>query len=149
MNKAAHASPSARAVVLKLVSSAALATSALGAMVQVGCEHKEERPALATYPVTGKVLTSGKLPVGGCVQFQPVESGADYTANGIIDEQGRFSLRVPYVDRVLPGATAGPHTVRVLLPLKDGGAPVPIAGTFEVKTQNNEFKIEMPRTASP
>ncbi len=109
-----------------------------------GCEQKRERPALTTYPVRGKVITTGPLPVGGCVQFRPIEKGADYTANGVIDDQGRFALRVPYVDRVLPGATEGSHTVRVLLPLNQGGAPVAIAETFVVKPQDNEFTIQMP-----
>jgi hypothetical protein len=122
------------------------AFSAFSVIMQGGCQQEPERPALATYPVKGKVVATGKLPVGGCVQFQPVENGANYVANGIIDEQGSFSLQVPYVDRVLPGATKGPHTVRVLLPLSDGGTPVPIAGAFVVQPRDNEFTIEMPKT---
>jgi hypothetical protein len=34
--------------------------------------------------------------------------------------------------------------VRVLLPLNQGGTPVPVPGTFVVKPQENEFTIEMP-----
>src|SRR5687768_10450002 len=90
---------------------------ALGLGVQSGCEQKVERPALPTFPVKGQVVTSGKMPVGGCVQFEPTAGGSDYMAAGVIDKEGRFALRVPYVDRVLPGATEGPHTARVLLPL--------------------------------
>lgn len=110
-----------------------------------GCEQKAERPALETYRVTGRIVTTGKMPVGGCVQFEPTQNGQDYVAQGVIGADGQFSLQVPYVDRVLPGATAGPHTARVLLPLRDGGTAVPIAGSFEVKTADNEFTIEMPK----
>ncbi len=109
-----------------------------------GCEQDAPRPALATFPAKGKIVTTGRMPVGGCVQFEPAQNGADYVANGVIQEDGQFTLRVPYIDRVLPGATEGPHTVRVLLPLNQGGTPVPVPGTFVVKPQENEFTIEMP-----
>jgi hypothetical protein len=117
---------------------------ALAAFLLCGCEQKTQRPALETYPVTGKVVTTGKLPVGGCVQLQPKLNGLEYMAKGVIDEQGRFTLRVPYVDRVIPGATAGPHTAQVLMPLDQGGAAVPIEGTFEVRQGANDFTVEMP-----
>jgi hypothetical protein len=148
MNSARYKQPSVFAMAHKTSSQAVLPIIAFALLSHVGCEQKEQKPALATYAVTGQIIASGKLPVGGCVQFQPVDGGARYTANGIIDEQGRFSLQVPYVDRVLPGATQGVHTVRVLLPLNDGGTPVPIAGTFEVKPQDNKFTITMPMTGA-
>jgi hypothetical protein len=84
------------------------------------------------------------MPVGGCVQFEPTQNSQDYVAQGVIDEQGRFTLRVPYVDRVLPGATEGPHTARILLPLNQGGAAVPIGGSFVIRPSENEFTIQMP-----
>ncbi len=109
-----------------------------------GCQHRLERPALPTYPVRGKIVTSGTMPIGGCVQFEPAKNGLNYLAQGVIDAEGQFSLQVPYIDRVLPGATEGPHAVRVLLPLKQGGKPVPIEGTFLVEARENEFTIQMP-----
>lgn len=117
---------------------------ALAAAMNIGCEEKAPRPALATHPVTGVVVTTGKLPVGGCVQFEPTKNGQAYVAQGVIDEQGRFSLQVPYVDRVLPGATEGPHSVRILFPLNQGAAIVPIEGSFVVRPSDNEFTIQIP-----
>lgn len=119
---------------------------AVSSIVLTGCEQKAPRPALATHPAAGVVVTSGKMPVGGCVQLEPAENGQDYVAQGVVDEQGRFTLRVPYVDRVLPGATEGPHTARVLLPLNQGGTVVPIEGSFVVRPGENEFTIQMPST---
>jgi hypothetical protein len=123
-----------------------LSLLALAVIVSCGCEQKTLRPALETFPVTGKVVTAGKLPVGGVVQFEPKQNGQEYRAKGVIDAEGRFTLRVSYVDRVIPGAVAGPHTARVLLPLDQGGAAVPIEGTFEVGQGENDFTIEMPPT---
>jgi hypothetical protein len=119
---------------------------ALAIILLCGCEEKRLRPALDTYPVTGKVVTAGKLPVGGCVQLQPKQNGPEYMAKGVIDAEGGFTLRVPYVDRVIPGATAGPHTAQILLPLDQGGAAVPIEGTFEVRQGENELTLQMPAT---
>src|SRR5262245_54083610 len=86
----------------------------------VGCGSKPQRAAPATYPVTGEVKPiSGKLPVGAQIEFTPKADGkgAELTAVGFIDDAGKFSLHVPYVDRVLPGATEGKHTVRIMLPV--------------------------------
>jgi hypothetical protein len=81
------------------------------------------------------------------VEFESAKHGAEFTANGVINAGGEFSLKIPYVDRVLAGATAGPHTVRVLLPLEQhgrGSGAVGIKGEFEVKPGDNHFTINMP-----
>jgi hypothetical protein len=152
MNRFIRARPSALIVKgwktsnLGLTTRRCFAILALSLVAQIGCEQKPERPALPTFPVTGKVVTTGKMPVGGCVQLEPTQNGMDYVAQGVIDAEGRFTLKVPYVDRVIPGATEGPHTARVLLPLNQGGAAVPIEGSFVVRQGENEFTIQMPGT---
>jgi hypothetical protein len=109
---------------------------------------KELRPAPETFSVTGRIVATGRaLPVGGLVEFESVKHGAEFTANGVIGADGAFSLKIPYVDRVLAGATAGPHTVRVLLPLEQQGSGtgmVGIHGEFDVKPGENHFTINMP-----
>ena len=105
-----------------------------------------ERPAPPTFPVKGRVVTSAdRLPVGGCVEFEPNQNGLEITATGVIDGEGRFSLSIPFVDRVLPGATEGSHSVRVLLPIDDGGGIVRIREPFIVQPRENEFTINIPR----
>jgi hypothetical protein len=123
---------------------AVLLTASLSALAS--CSRKIERPAPPTFPVIGRVTTSGgRLPVGGCVEFEPNQNGLEITATGVIDGEGRFSLSIPFVDRVLPGATEGSHSVRVLLPIDDGGGIVRIREPFIVQPRENEFTINIPR----
>lgn len=127
--------------------------SAIGAMVLALCLmttcacSKSERPAPLTFPVTGEVVvTRSRLPVGGFVEFKPSQN-EEFTAMGLIEEQGKFSLKIPFVDRSLPGATEGPHKVRVLLPpFGEGwhGGDVAVEGTFTVKPSENHFTIKLP-----
>ncbi len=127
----------------RLLGGAALLTVNL--LTLASCSKKLERPAPPTFPVTGKVVTSGdRLPAGGCVEFESKRNELDFTAIGVVDSEGRFSLSIPFVDRVLPGATEGPHSVRVLLPINDGGGFVRIHEPFIVQPCENEFTIKLP-----
>lgn len=109
---------------------------------------KEYRAVPETFPASGTIDPAGRtLPVGGTIEFEPITRGVEFTANGVIDKDGGFSLKIPYVDRVLPGATAGPHHVRVLLPLEQQGKSsgvVRIDGEFEIKAGENRFTISFP-----
>jgi hypothetical protein len=114
-----------------------------------GCSKKPDRQTPQTFPVTGQVIShDDRLPVGGCVEFKPGQNEFEFTAMGVIDAEGNFSLRIPYVDRVLSGATEGPHSVRVMLPIGKsggGGGVVPIEGSFTVQPRENYFTINMPK----
>jgi hypothetical protein len=123
----------------------------------VGCS-KPERPAELTFPVTGELVPNGiEIPNGTRIEFIPVSNANkdEYTAVGYFDAQGKFSLKIPYVDRVLPGALEGAHTVRIVrkgLKIQwtgeDSGI-VPISGDFVVKPTDkpgeNHFKITVPK----
>jgi hypothetical protein len=114
--------------------------------VLASCSRKIERAAPPTFPVKGRVVTSGdRLPVGGCVEFEPNQNGLEITACGVIGSEGQFSLSIPFVDRVLPGATEGSHSVRILLPIDDGGGVVRIREAFIVQPRENEFTINIPK----
>ena len=115
-------------------------------VVLASCNRKVERPAPPTFPVIGMVQTNGgPVPVGGCVEFES-RQGTGLNAIGVIDASGNFSLHVPYVDRVLPGATEGPHDVRIMLPIEKGGAVVRIPNALVVQPRDNHFTISMPKT---
>jgi hypothetical protein len=91
---------------------------------------------------------SGRSLKGGCIEFRPKENESELTASGVIDADGKFTLRIPFVDRVIPGATVGPHRANVIMPLnakRTGGDYVPIPGEFTVKPQENYFAIELPK----
>jgi len=109
------------------------------------CSRKVERAVPQTFPVTGRVQTNGgPVPVGGCVEFESRQS-AEFNAIGVIDADGHFSLHVPYVDRVLHGATEGPHDVRIMLPIEKGGAVLRLPNVLIVQASENVFTIDMPK----
>jgi hypothetical protein len=119
---------------------------AASALMLTSCSKRPERPALPTFPVTGQVVTSGeRLPIGGCVEFESKQHGLDYTAMGVIDSEGKFALSIPFVDRVIPGATEGPHAVRVMLPIDEGGGVVRMQDPFVVQPRENHFTIDIPK----
>ena len=119
-----------------------------------GCGRgKTQRPAPPTYPVSGEVKPgSGKIPGGSQVEFRPdvAEKANDFTARGVLDAEGKFSLNTPFIDRVLPGAIEGTYTVRILFPSgnnpmsSSGSGLISIADKFTVKPTENHFTITMP-----
>ena len=70
---------------------------------------------------------------------------------GVIEADGKFTLNIPYVDRSLPGATEGPHTARLVLPIGNalGHGTISIPGEFTVKPQENQFTIAVPKPPYP
>lgn len=115
---------------------------------------KTLRPAPPTYPVSGDVNTNGgSIPSGAQVEFRPErsEKSNDFTARGLIDSSGKFSLNTPFIDRVLSGAIEGSYTVRILFP--SGNNPTTVQGSglisisekFIVKPTENHFTINLPK----
>ena len=114
-------------------------------LTQAACSRQPQRPAPPTYPVTGTLTApDGRSLVGACVEFKTKQNETELTATGVVDADGKFSLQIPYVDRVIPGATAGPHAVFVVMPLgvnHKGAGYVAIKGNFEVQPTENHFEI--------
>jgi hypothetical protein len=128
---------------------------AVGLLTLAACNpSKPLRPAPPTYPVSGEVtLDRGQLPAGAQVEFRPesAEKANDFTARGRIDPAGKFSLNTPFIDRVLPGAIEGPHTVRILFPTNASSnngyssGLIPVSEKFTVKPTENHFTITIPK----
>jgi hypothetical protein len=120
---------------------------AVSFLAMAGC-GKSERPGPKTFPVSGQVVVArSRLPVGGQIEFKPKQNEFEFTAVAPIEENGKFTLRIPYVDRSLPGATEGPHNVRVILPLFGPGwhgGEVGIDEIFTVQPSENYFTIKLP-----
>jgi hypothetical protein len=113
----------------------------------VGCSAKPERPAPATFPVTGEVVgQAGSAPIGATIEFQPKDGAREFTSMGAIDSQGHFRLTIPYTDRRLDGATEGPHQVVIFTPLRGegGGERIVVNEEFIVRSQDNHFRISLP-----
>jgi hypothetical protein len=119
-----------------------------------GCGGKPLRPAPPTYTVSGEVKSAGvRLPAGAQIEFRPIrDTQVDaLTARGVIDSSGKFQLNIPFVDRVLLGATEGPHTVRIVFsaannPTTEYGAGLIIVPEkFTVEPKENHFTITLPK----
>src|SRR5204863_23348 len=89
----------------------------------------------------------GRSLAGACVEFKTKQNEGELTATGVVDANGKFSLQIPYVDRVISGATAGPHNVFVVMPLGAnhmGAGYIAIKGDFEVQPTENHFELTLP-----
>jgi hypothetical protein len=113
------------------------------------CNGNPPRPAPPAYPVTGKVTApDGRSLVGARIEFKPRADKFEFKAIGVADADGNFSLKIPFIDRVIEGATAGPHRVTVTMALnanREGGKYYPLPGEVVVKSTENHFKIELPK----
>jgi hypothetical protein len=114
-----------------------------------GCNSKTPRPAPPAYPVTGKVTApDGRSLAGARIEFTPREDKFEFKAVGFADANGSFSLKIPFIDRVIEGATEGPHRVSITMALdanREGGKHIPLPGELVVKPSENHFIIELPK----
>jgi hypothetical protein len=80
------------------------------ALVVAGCAN-EKQPPPPIVPVQGVVTLDGKPLNKVTVRFVPmIEYGAEYTARGVTDAAGRFTLTC----KGQPGACAGENRVLIL-----------------------------------
>ena len=112
----------------------------------VGCYRKPTYTPPDTYPVTGRVVsTKGNLPVNATIQFTP--ENPNLRAQGVIQNDGTFTLRTLFHEEWLPGATAGDHRVAILLPLgmerRAGGGTITVDEAYTVEAKENDFTITL------
>jgi hypothetical protein len=114
----------------------------------VGCSKATQRYAPPTFPVRGKVFfPDGEVPVGATVEFQPKTNQFEMMAMGAVDAKGKFSLSIPFTDRMILGATQGPHEVTVRMPLgaaRYSGVEFVLPKPFVVQPGDNEFTLTIP-----
>jgi hypothetical protein len=97
-------------------------------------------------PVHGRVTLDGQPLAGADIQFQP--EGSERPSRGRTDSDGRFELMFK---RGQPGATVGPHTIRIWVSREVVKNPPIIAAKFdarselrrEVKSGDNEFDFDV------
>jgi hypothetical protein len=111
-----------------------------------GCHRRVVRPIPKTYPATGKVVvTQGQFSAADCmIQFEP--ENPELMAQGIVAKDGTFSLNTVFHEDRLPGATEGPHAVRIIPPLTRGGAntiPVVTPASLKVEPKENVFTVKV------
>jgi hypothetical protein len=113
-----------------------------------GCGTSPREPAIQGHPAKGEVVFKGSQPLtGGLIEFLPV-GAAGQRAFGTIEPDGKFQLSTFQGNDKVPGAVEGEYQVSVTLPPGMEHAPPPpinLPGTYQVKPQNNEFHIEVPK----
>jgi len=118
-------------------------------LCQTGC-GKPAPDLPDTYAVTGKVLQAdGKAMSGGLIEFQSTVD-PPVTTNGVIQQDGTFSLSTMVEGEKLPGAIPGTYRVVIMPPMSDqpeeqhSFEPISVSQTYEVKSEGtNEFTIEL------
>lgn len=129
---------------------ACLAAAALAWVFLGGCGEKVNLPQ--TYPVRGRVVYKGGVPVaGGVVQFQ-AHSDPRLLTNGETDVDGAFTLTTQVGGQKLSGAVAGEHQVTVVppMPADQSAEPIVLPHPYTVEAKDNFFTIEIdkPRRGS-
>ena len=125
--------------------SRALATVAVAVAVTVGCHQKVTYTPPEVYPVTGKVIAPAGIPLAkATIEFRP--ENLEHMARGRVAEDGSFSLSVAFHDKLIPGATPGPHKVNVQVSgLGFGGSDkvYTVDGTYTIEPKENNFTITL------
>jgi hypothetical protein len=127
-----------------------------GLLALTSCSRsKPLRPAPPTFPVSGEVkLDGGKVPPGSTIEFRPEnnEKAAELTAKGVVHASGKFTLCILYIDRILPGALEGPHTVSISFPSSNSSNSsyssglISIPEKFTVEPRENYFTVTVPKS---
>ena len=116
-----------------------LLVAAFTAATITGCS------ALKVYPVKGKVVLKGGMPVttGGRIEFQSM-ANPQVKATGWIDlRDGSFSLTTYNDGKPIEGAVEGPH--RVVVEMRNPVVVFTLTDVYTVGRQENEFTIEVPK----
>jgi hypothetical protein len=117
----------------------------------VGCG--EPQPPVKVFPASGKVLRRDGQPVGGgLVEFRSQEDPT-LTINGVIQQDGTFTLKTLSEGHSFVGAAAGAYSVTVLAePSHDPSIvqpvvePIVLKESFTVQAaDSNDFTIKLPK----
>ena len=73
----------------------------LSVIFVAGCYAKRKVDLPETFPVSGKIVTSGRVPVGFQIRFTP--ENPEKTAQGFVQEDGTFSLMTYYMGEKCEG----------------------------------------------
>lgn len=114
-------------------------------LTAVGCSREPTVTPPKTYPLTGRVVISGRpLPVNSRIQFHPEDP--ELLSSGKIGVDGSFSLSFLFRNKKLPGAAEGPHEVIVVTPLsvdQKGGERIVLKQSYTVEPKENHFTIPL------
>jgi len=106
-----------------------------------------------TYPVKGKLtVKGGKLAKGSTIMFQSSslnkEDGSPVSADGVIQDDGTFTVETKMFGKSRPGAVEGEHTVMISEPNpmgRDGQfafMPIIVQQKAKVEPKDNDLAIQ-------
>lgn len=122
---------------------------ALALTVPAGCGPKFPK----TYPVKGKLkVTGAKLAKGSTIMFQSTslnkEDGTPVSADGVIQDDGTFTIETKMFGKSRPGAVEGEHNVLIAEPDQRGRdgqfafMPIMVQQKAKVEPKDNELSVE-------
>src|SRR5262249_53358062 len=122
---------------------------ALTLVASAGCGPKWPK----TYPVKGKlVVKGGKLAKGSTIILQSAsltqEDGSAVSADGVIQDDGTFTVATKMFGKSRPGAVEGGHPVMITEPNpmgRDGQfafIPIVVQQKAKVEPRDNDLAIE-------
>ena len=117
----------------------------VAAATQIGCRRGRDVTPPDTYPVKGRITVSkGRLPSGCLIQFTP--NDPKRMAEGIIAEDGTFTLQTRYEGVVCEGAAEGDYEVIIIPPLEPNAPlarPLQLPRPVHIKPEPNELTIPL------
>jgi len=126
---------------MNMRSGLAYATVCLSIILVAGCYAKREVDLPETFPVSGKIVTSGRMPVGFQIRFTPDDP--EKTAQGFIQDDGTFSLTTYYMGEKCEGVAAGNYRVMIIAPptMGGGGAPFKLPKPIQITGETTDLAI--------
>jgi len=111
-----------------------------------GCRQQREVNPPPMHPVQGKVTSaSGRIPAGCQIQFMPDDVRC--TAEGLIGQDGSFTLQTRYEGVVCEGAAEGAYSVTIIPPLSGPATgvsgPISLPGKITIKPGENTVTIPL------
>ena len=113
----------------------------LSVIFVAGCYAKRKVDLPETFPVSGKIVTSGRVPVGFQIRFTP--ENPEKTAQGFVQEDGTFSLMTYYMGEKCEGAAADSYRVMIVPPpsMSGGGVPFKLPQPIQITGETTDLAI--------
>ncbi len=119
----------------------------------LGCTASKQPDFEALHPVSGKVQRAGQPLAGGVVRFNSVPDKPEFSINGLVNDEGAFSLTtVRSTDtrgERRPGAPVGEFSVVYTPPNLDQTKifepPITLPMLVKIEAQDNNLTLEVPK----
>lgn len=119
----------------------------------LGCNGAKQPDFEALHPVTGRVQRAGQPLAGGAIRFNSVPEKPEFSINGLVAEDGTFSLTTVRTTDTRgerrPGAPAGEYSVVYTPPnldqTKGFDPPITLPTPVKIEAKDNNLTLEVPK----